>query len=242
MSVRSPNTGWRVGSGGWCCSRNEEEARRGEQAVRESGAEWTIVHSSFQPELQRELLPEPILAEARAIPVDGVAEPFVNAEDLADVAVAALTEEGHAGQLCEVTAPRRLTFAKAVGEISRVSGREIRYVPISVEQFASAVEAFVLPPEFVGLLTYLFTEVLDGRNAHLTDGVRRALGREPRDFYSLRARPPQPASGTADDERHPLRYSANLRPSILNTPAYASALSLRVLRERPYETRSRACQ
>jgi uncharacterized protein YbjT (DUF2867 family) len=61
-------------------------------------------------------------------------------------------------------------------------------VPISVEQFASAVEAFVLPPEFVGLLTYLFTEVLDGRNAHLTDGVRRALGREPRDFYSLRAR------------------------------------------------------
>jgi hypothetical protein len=111
----------------------------------------------FQPELQREILPEPILAEARAIPVDGVAEPFVDAEDLADVAVAALTEEGHAGQLCEVTAPRLLTFAKAVGEISRVSGREIRYVPISVEQFASAVEAFVLPPEFVGLLTYLFT-------------------------------------------------------------------------------------
>jgi hypothetical protein len=32
------------------------------------------------------------------------------------------------------------------------------------------------------MLKYLFTEVLDGRNAHLADGVQRALGREPRDF------------------------------------------------------------
>ena len=39
-----------------------------------------------------------------------------------------------------------------------------------------------VPAEFVWLLTYLFSEVLDGRNAYLTDGVQRALGREPRDF------------------------------------------------------------
>jgi hypothetical protein len=39
-----------------------------------------------------------------------------------------------------------------------------------------------VPAEYVWLLTYLFTEVLDGRNAYLTDGVQRALGRDPRDF------------------------------------------------------------
>ena len=39
-----------------------------------------------------------------------------------------------------------------------------------------------VPAEFVGLLTYLFSEVLDGRNAHLADGVQRAVGREPKDF------------------------------------------------------------
>jgi hypothetical protein len=39
-----------------------------------------------------------------------------------------------------------------------------------------------VPPEFVEFLTYLFAEVVDGRNAGTTDGVRRALGREPRDF------------------------------------------------------------
>jgi hypothetical protein len=38
-----------------------------------------------------------------------------------------------------------------------------------------------VPPEFVGFLTYLFGEVL-GKLAYLTDGVQRALGRQPRDF------------------------------------------------------------
>ena len=39
-----------------------------------------------------------------------------------------------------------------------------------------------VPAEFVDLLTYLFAEVVDGRNAATADGVRRALGREARDF------------------------------------------------------------
>ena len=126
---------------------------------------------------QRELLPG-----AHALPARGVAEPFVDADDIADVAVEALTEDGHAGELYELTGPRLLTFAEAVEEIGRASGREVRYVPVSVEQFASALSRDGVPSEVVELLTYLFTEVLDGRNAHLTDGIRRALGREPRDF------------------------------------------------------------
>ena len=32
------------------------------------------------------------------------------------------------------------------------------------------------------MLTYLFGEVLDGRDAHVADGVQRALGRRPKDF------------------------------------------------------------
>jgi hypothetical protein len=55
-------------------------------------------------------------------------------------------------------------------------------VPVSIEEHAAAAAEQGVPPEFVSLFTYLFTEVLDGRNAHLTDGVQRALGRQPRDF------------------------------------------------------------
>ena len=163
--------------------RGEEEARRAELAVQGVDAEWTIVRSSFfSQNFSESFFLEPILGGELALPVDGVAEPFVDAEDIADVAVAALTEDGHAGQLYELTGPRLLTFAEAVEEISLSSGREIRYVPISAEQFTSALSRDGVPPEVIELLTYLFTEVLDGRNARLTDGVRRALGRGPRDF------------------------------------------------------------
>jgi uncharacterized protein YbjT (DUF2867 family) len=116
------------------------------------------------------------------LPVGGVREPFIDADDIADVAVAALTEEGHVGRVYEVTGPRLLTFADAVAEIAAATGREIRYVQVSPEQYASALTEHGVPAEFVWLLNYLFATVLDGRNAHKADGVQRALGREPRDF------------------------------------------------------------
>ena len=109
-------------------------------------------------------------------------EPFVDADDIADVAVAALTEDGHVGELYELTGPRLLTFAEAIDEIATATGREIRYAPVSVDEFASAMAAQNVPPEAIEIFSFLFGEILDGRNAHLTDGVQRALGREPRDF------------------------------------------------------------
>jgi uncharacterized protein YbjT (DUF2867 family) len=75
-----------------------------------------------------------------------------------------------------------LTFAEAIGEIAGATGRKIRYVPVSVEEYASMLSEQDVPTEFIGLLTYLFSEVPDGRNAYLTDGVQRALGQEPKDF------------------------------------------------------------
>jgi uncharacterized protein YbjT (DUF2867 family) len=128
-----------------------------------------------------------------------VPEPFVDADDIADVAVAALTDDRHIGEVYELTGPRLLTFAEAVAEIARATGREIRYVPVSVDHFAAAAYQD-LPGELIELLTYLFTEVLDGRNAHLADGVQRALGREPRDFrdYARDAA----ATGVFNQQRH----------------------------------------
>ena len=123
-----------------------------------------------------------MLAGELAFPAGNVAEPFIDVEDIADIVVAALTDDQHVGQLYEVTGPRLLTFAEAVGEISWASGREIRYVPVSPEQFAAALADAGMPADEAVVLTDLFSAVLDGRNAYLTDGVHRALGREPQDF------------------------------------------------------------
>jgi uncharacterized protein YbjT (DUF2867 family) len=163
--------------------RGEEGAERGEQAVREAGADWTIVRASwFNQNFSESYFLDGVLEGVLALPVGGVREPFVDADDIADVAVAALTEDGHAGQLYEVTGPRLLSFEDALAEIARATGRELRLLPVSIEDYVSELERQGLSPDEVGLVKYLFTEVLDGRNASLTDGVERALGRPPRDF------------------------------------------------------------
>jgi len=163
--------------------RGEEEAQRAEGAVRRSGAEWTIVRSSFfSQNFSDGFMVDSVLAGELALPVDGVPEPFADVEDIADIAVAALTERGHAGRLYEVTGPRLLTFAEAVEEIAAAAGRPVRFVPVPADAWAAELSAQGLADDLVALLTYLFTEVLDGRNARLADGVQRALGRAPRDF------------------------------------------------------------
>src|ERR671919_439678 len=167
--------------------RGEEEAQSAEQALREvgeeAGVEWTIVRCAwFMQNFDEYFLLEPILSGEVALPSGDVPEPFVDADDIADVAVAALTEDRHIGELYELTGPRLLTFADAVSEISRAVGREVRYVPISIEDFAADAADQGVPSEVVEMLTFIFGEVLDGRNARLADGVQRALGREPRDF------------------------------------------------------------
>jgi uncharacterized protein YbjT (DUF2867 family) len=162
--------------------RGEEEAQRAERAVQETGADLTIVRCAwFMQNFSEDYLVEPILDGEVVLPAGDEPEPFVDADDIADVAVAALTDDRHIGELYELTSPRLLTFAEAVAEIATATGREIRYVPVSIEEYAAGAAEFGVPAEFVEFLSYLFSEVL-GRSAYLTDGVQRALAREPRDF------------------------------------------------------------
>jgi uncharacterized protein YbjT (DUF2867 family) len=163
--------------------RGEEEAQRAERAVQDSGAEWTVVRCSwFSQNFSEGYMVDAVLAGEIALPVGDMGEPFVDVDDIADVATRALAEDGHAGELYELTGPRLLSFADAVDEIAGASGRPLRFVSIPLEDFAAGAAEQGLPDDVVGLMTYLFTEVLDGRNAHTNDVVQRALGREPRDF------------------------------------------------------------
>jgi uncharacterized protein YbjT (DUF2867 family) len=164
--------------------RGEEGALRGEQAVRASGADWTIVRSAFMAQnFSESFFLEPVRAGEVAFPAgEDLAEPFIDADDIADVAVAALTEDGHVGQVYEVTGPRLLGWAQAVAEIAAAAGHPIRYLSVSLEEYASLLVENQVPADYVKMLTEVFAEVLDGRNAYLTDGVQRALDRPPRDF------------------------------------------------------------
>lgn len=162
--------------------RGEHFASMGEEVVRNSGLGFTIVRAAwFAQNFSEGYLRDPILGGALPMPGGDIAEPIIDIDDIADVVVAALTEEGHLGQRYEVTGPRLMTFAEMAEVLSTTLGRSIRHIPISFEDFHANVAAS--GGDFVAdVFTSIARETLDGRNAHTTDGVERALGRKARDF------------------------------------------------------------
>ncbi|MGV6815906.1 MAG: NmrA family NAD(P)-binding protein [Thiotrichales bacterium] len=163
--------------------RGEEEAQACERIVQQADVEWTVVRASwFMQNFSEGEFLSMVLDGAITLPAADVPEPFIDANDIANVAVAALTEEGHVGEIYEVTGPRMLTFTELAMEISQAAGREVQFVQIPKEAFAQGIVESGAPDNIAWLLNYLFETVLDGRNAYLCDGVQRALGREPTDF------------------------------------------------------------
>ncbi len=167
--------------------RGEHHARLGEEAVRASGIDYTLVRSAwFAQNFSEGYLRDPILAGILPMPGGMIQEPIIDIEDIADVVVCALTEEGHKGELYEVTGPRLMSFADMAEVLSQATGRPIRHIPISFEDFHANIAA--AGGDFVAdVFTAIARETLDGRNAHVCDGVERALGRQPRDFADYAA-------------------------------------------------------
>jgi uncharacterized protein YbjT (DUF2867 family) len=163
--------------------RGEDEAVACEKALADSGADWTVLRCSwFDQNFSEGYLLEPVMSGHVFLPAGPAGEPFLDADDIADVAAAALTQTGHTGQVYELTGPRLLTFADAVAEVAVATGRPIGYTAVPAADYAEALAAEGVPAEVIELLTYLFSTVLDGRNAHLGDGIQQVLGRPARDF------------------------------------------------------------
>ncbi len=169
--------------------RGEPEAEAAEQVVRDSGARWTIVRASwFAQNFSEGMLLDAARSGTIALPAHDVHEPFVDVEDIADVAAAALAEPGHDGRTYDVTGPRLLTFADAAAELTAASGRPITYLDVSPAEFVAEAVADGVPIELAGWIATLCATVLDGRNEHLGQGVQEALGRAPRDFRDFAVR------------------------------------------------------
>ena len=184
--------------------RGEPEAERAERAVRDAGARLTILRASwFMQNFSEDYMLEHVRSGVIRLPAGDVPTPFLDADDIADVAVAALTDDRHVGRLYELTGPRALSFAEAAERIAAAAGREVRYEPVSLDEHAAELAAHGVPDEVVELLTYLFAEVMDDRNADTTDDVRRVLGREPRSFDEYVRRAAATGVWTPRGEEHP---------------------------------------
>lgn len=159
-----------------------------ERAVKESGVEWSILAANnFNQNFDEYSFRESIMAGELALPTGGVPEPFVDADDVADVAVALLTEDDHAGRTYQVSGPRAITWAEAVAVIAREAGREIRFVDVAPEDFVPKLTSSGVAQHDAELLDGLFTLMRRGAIATPIDGVQRVLGREPRTFEAYAA-------------------------------------------------------
>jgi uncharacterized protein YbjT (DUF2867 family) len=158
---------------------DEVHAGGSERAIQQSGAEWTILRAAwFNQNFSESFMYEPVLHGVIQLPAGDVSEPFVDADDIADVAVAALTKDEHVGRTYELCGPRLLTFSDAAAEIGRAANKDVQYVSATFVEYAAMLREHGLPRAYVEM----FRTVLDGRNSYLSDGVQQALGREPRDF------------------------------------------------------------
>lgn len=163
--------------------RGEEGAQRAEKILMNSGLDWNVVRSSwFMQNFSEGFMIEGILSGELMLPAGDNVEPFVDVDDIADVAVAALTRPELRNRLFEVTGPRAMTFTDCVAEISEVVGYTVEYKEIPIEDFLNALRDQGLPEGMLWLMRELFTVVFDGRNSNTTDGVMEALGRPATDF------------------------------------------------------------
>ncbi len=163
--------------------RGEEGAEKAERILINSGLDWNIVRASwFAQNFSESFMAQGVLEGELVLPAGNTPEPFIDTDDIAEVAVAALVDPSKRNRLYEVTGPELMTFQDCVDEISKQLGRKIKFTPVSIEAYLEILKSQNLLEDYQWLLNELFTVVFDGRNSNLTRGVEEAIGRKPTKF------------------------------------------------------------
>jgi uncharacterized protein YbjT (DUF2867 family) len=158
--------------------------------VRDSGLDWTILRPCWFAQNFTEAFPR-LTIEASSVvvaPSGNGRIPFVDAEDIAAVGVAALTDNRHSGKVYELSGPEAMTFADAAAELSKMAGRTIRHVDPGLNAWQAELITTGVPGEYAALLTDVMVAIRDGGEEYVTDGVQRAIGRSPASFATWAAR------------------------------------------------------
>jgi uncharacterized protein YbjT (DUF2867 family) len=163
--------------------RGEAGAQRAEAVLESSGIDWNVVRANwFMQNFSEGFMIEGIMNGELVLPAGQIVEPFIDVDDIADVAVAALTRPELCNRLFEVSGPRALTFEQCAAEISQAVGYPVSYTQVPIDDFIKVLHDQGVPDDVLWLMRELFTVVFDGRNSSPTSGVEEALGRPATDF------------------------------------------------------------
>jgi uncharacterized protein YbjT (DUF2867 family) len=169
--------------------RGEDTAQACELALAAGGVATTVVRCSFFAQnFSEHFLVGAVQDGVIALPAGEVTEPIVDADDIAEVAAAALLGTLPAERVYELTGPRLLTFHDVAVDLSKATGRTVTYLPVSTDEYVAAAVATGVPADEASMLGELFTHIFDGHNSALASGVKEALGRPARDFADFATR------------------------------------------------------
>ncbi|MDE3722247.1 NAD(P)H-binding protein [Nocardiopsis sp. N85] len=153
---------------------------RGEKALADSDLEWTVVRPTWFTQNFTEGFFAPLVtAGDLRLPVHDAACPYVDTDDIAEVAVAALTRDGHQGRTYELSGPRPLTLDEVAAAFT-AAGTPLTHTPVTVEEFVAERVADGIPEEVALIWADVLGPLARGRESHLSTGVEEVLGRPPR--------------------------------------------------------------
>ncbi|MFB4318920.1 SDR family oxidoreductase [Actinomadura sp. 21ATH] len=151
-----------------------------EEAVRATGAEWTFLRLFFPAINSLSMAMQLKDGDIVRAPYGGATSAPVHELDVADVAAAVLTTDGHAGRVYELTGPESLTQAEQVRILGEALGRELRFEELDAGPVRQQMSRF-MDGDFVNALFDLM-EATAGKPAHIDGSVERITGRTPRTY------------------------------------------------------------
>ncbi|MFE4702071.1 SDR family oxidoreductase [Streptomyces sp. NPDC056738] len=154
-----------------------DDHRATEEVLLASGVPYTLLRNGWYHENYTENL-APVLAHDAVVQAAGEGRVASAARaDYAAAAVAVLTGEGHENKTYELSGDEAWGFAEYAAELSRQTGKEIAYNPVSPEAFASILTGAGLPEAFAGILAGVDASIEKGELAGTPGDLSRLTGR-----------------------------------------------------------------
>jgi uncharacterized protein YbjT (DUF2867 family) len=151
-----------------------------EQEIEASGLGWTFLRPNYFMQNTVNFMGATIRKEsAFYLPAAQARLSQIDVRDIGAVAVKALVEEGHQGKAYELSGPESLTFAEEAAILSRVLGREIRYVDLPPEDYKKGAMSSGVPEGYADALLDLYRYQREGGASEVTPAVREVTGKEP---------------------------------------------------------------
>lgn len=159
-----------------------------EKKLEDSGMAWTHLRAGEFMQAYFRQVPSIVNRGVLALPMEDAQIASIDAGDIAEVAAAVLTGEGHEGKVYPITGPESLTMTEVAERLSRVTGKPVRYVNVPPEEAKKAQLAAGLNPYLVDGLVELFAERRQGKESKAWDTIEKVFGWRPTSFEEFARR------------------------------------------------------